>query len=624
MAIKKNISNELLIPSSWIRWIILCEELSMSKIDTDETRLYWYSEPREFFEGEKGESPCEEIDGKLLMGLHVESDYKQIFIKEFRSICCSPIEYIPSITSPKKAQEELSFFMQKMKSVTEETINLFSDLEVKKCLQAIISNCNDALGLLKAFRIHSDTDFYGDIDDEDNFGDLWDYLEEHEIGIKVGIGEKKEKITFSRQLLSAWYKCECCYDPETDMYGRFTLFVPKNSGLFFYVFMCLYAIDHEEYDGLSIKSCCSKLLWEDFVIPSDSLWIENLMENNCFIEEPDSSEKYIKNEDKAALEQFLGRKVFNDILIPEQLSSFLLYPNCYSFDTTERIVRINGNRLQTLSIIYLSLNKEVDFLIANKQTICMQFFASAMEDQIRADNSTLWEHCNTLERRINRIYFDTWKGSLKEVIEYELLKPSCLFDGKPALNSSVIYELVENLISVDKKLIADVYQAIQKEKMIAEVESITLSRPDNKDNEINTKTPAISEKAQKGLKVLSSTKHSLIVQEGERFKAIVDGGKIVECIIKSSHFSINTEKLHSTRKTRLEILKEMIERFSPEEIRTIISFKDYDGLIRKKGKPDFYSSRELENTLSKFSKERMQSIVANLSKTVEEKLSKSE
>lgn len=624
MAIKKNISNELLVPSSWIRWIILCEELSGSKIDTEETRLDWYLEPRDFSEGEKGESPCEDFDAKLLMGLHVESDYKQIFIKEFRSICCSPIEHIPSIASPEKAKDELAFFLQKMKSVTEDALIIFSDSEVKQCLQAIISNCNDALGLLKTFRIHSDTDFYGDIDDDDNFGDLWNYLEEHEIGIKVGIGENIERISFSRQLLSAWYKCEYCYDPETDMYERFSVFVPKNSGLFFYVFMCLYAIDHEEYEGFSIKSCCSKLLWEDFVTPSDSLWIEKLMENNCFIEEPDSSEKYIKNEDKAALEQFLGRKVFNEILIPEQLSSFLLYPNCYSFDTNERIVRINGNKLQALSIIYLSLNKEVDFLIANKQTICMQYFASSMEEQIRADNSTLWEHCNTLERKINRIYFDTWKGSLKEVIEYELLKPSCLFDGKPALNSSVIYELIETLISDDKKLIADVYQAIQNEKMIADVESIAYSIPNNKDNENNTKTTTISPKAQKGLKVLSSTKHSLVVQEDESFIAIVDGGKIVECIIESSYFGINTEKLHSTRKTRLEILKEMIERFSPEEIRTIISFKDYDGLIRKKGKPDFYSSRDLENTLSKFSKERMQLIVANLLKTVEEKLSKSE
>lgn len=623
MAIRKKISNESLIPSSWIRWIILCEELSRTKIDTEEIRYAQYKISRELSEEEKQLAQEDIPDGGIVYEPLIKYNYSQIVNKIFHSICCSPIKDIPTIPSPEKVQDELIFLLQRMKKSTTEALNIVSDLDVKQYMETIVSNCNDALGLLKTFHVHSDSDFYDDYFGENSFSDLWDYIENHKIGIKMVINQEKNIFSFSRPLLDSWYKGIRWYDEETHTWSN-TIFVPKNSGLFFYVFMCLYAIDHEEYEGLPIDGMCCFVHWEDFVMPSDFLWIENLMENNCFIEKPDSSEKYISNQDKAALEQFLRRKVFNEIIIPEQLSWFLLFPNSYSFDTNERIVQIKGNRLQTLSIIYLSLNKEVDYLIANKDTIFNQFFSSEEEARIRADNSAQWEHCNTLERRINRIYFDTWKGSLNEVIEYELLKPSCIFDGKPELNSSVIYELVENLISDDKKLIADVYQAIQNEKMIAEVESIAYSIPNNKDNENNTKTTVISPKAQKGLKVLSSTKHSLVVQEDKSFIAIVDGGKIVECIIESSYFGINTEKLHSTRKTRLEILKEMIERFSPEEIRTIISFKDYDGLIRKKGKPDFYSSRDLENTLSKFSKGRMQSIVANLLKTVEEKLSKSE
>lgn len=53
MAIRKKISNESLIPSSWIRWIILCEELTRSKIDTEEIRFVQYKISREFFEEEK-------------------------------------------------------------------------------------------------------------------------------------------------------------------------------------------------------------------------------------------------------------------------------------------------------------------------------------------------------------------------------------------------------------------------------------------------------------------------------------------------------------------------------------------------------------------------------------------
>ena len=128
MAIRKKISNESLIPSSWIRWIILCEELTRSKIDTEETCYEEYVIERDLSKYKKGEYPYE-TPNEILLEFHY--DYKQIIFKEFRTICCSPIEMIPPIQSPEKAQDELIFLLQRMKKSTEEALNIVGVSDAK-------------------------------------------------------------------------------------------------------------------------------------------------------------------------------------------------------------------------------------------------------------------------------------------------------------------------------------------------------------------------------------------------------------------------------------------------------------------------------------------------------------
>lgn len=306
--------------------------------------------------------------------------------------------------------------------------------------------------------------------------------------------------------------------------------------------------DYEYYNRCWAKEFSRRIKWrKDYYCIIEDSWKEYYITDECV-----SAPNNVTEEEKRRLSDFLGRKVFNEIVSEENFELILKgYSSEVSFDIYRKIYLL---KIEIIKKLYVAVEKELSYLYYNLDAMRELFLdeSEAVQQQgfikIRSDDR------RRNDNAINATY------ALNEDIDCKMIHSlffinafyPAVYKDQPIIYSEIVHEYIKNCIIQAEKIKMILSQKKQDPFINGvkgiRIESSKLSFEEDMKDFLNSKNEILTYKNKFARALVK--KGYVDPPEGETWKEIFSHSRWQELLSPGNTIIENDELIELTRKLR--------------------------------------------------------------------------